>query len=67
MTGFLVAMAERLLDEVGEAVRDQLLYILRCLGIYHVSSREPMKVLSIDGIWWELFRKSTPISSVADE
>ena len=50
MASFLVAVPERLADEVGEAVRDQLVYILRSLGIYRVSSREPMKALSIDGI-----------------
>lgn len=58
MASFLVVVAERLLDEVGEAVRDQPVYILRSLGIYHVSSREPMKVLSINGIWWELLGRA---------
>lgn len=47
MAGFLVAVAERLADEVGKAVRDQLEYILRSLCIYHVCSREG---LSIEGI-----------------
>lgn len=36
-------------------------YILRSLGVCHVSSREPMKALSTDEIQWEFgFRKIAP-------
>lgn len=55
MASFLRSVAERLADEeVGKAVRDQLVYILRSLSIYHVGSGEPVKGLSINGIQWEL-------------